>query len=84
MSRFIGILISTFVNIMSMLVLIYIVFSWVLNPYNKYRIMLEQFMNRFLDPIRRMMPSTGMFDFSPMILLLLLQFLETVAKSIFR
>lgn len=84
MSRFIGILISTFVNVMSMLVMIYIIFSWVLDPYNKYRMMLERLVNTFLDPIRRFMPRTGMIDFSPLIFLLLLQFMETVALSIFR
>ena len=84
MSRFIGILISTFVNLMSMLVMIYIIFSWVLDPYNKYRVMLERLVNTFLDPIRRFMPRTGMIDFSPLIFLLLLQFLETVARTVFR
>ena len=84
MSRFIGILISTFINVMSTLVMIYIVFSWVLDPYNKYRMMLERLVNTFLDPIRRFMPRTGMIDFSPLIFLLLLQFMETVATSIFR
>lgn len=84
MSRFIGILISTFTNVMSTLVMIYIVFSWVLDPYNKYRMMLERLVNTFLDPIRRFMPRTGMIDFSPLIFLLLLQFMETVATSIFR
>lgn len=84
MSRFIGILISTFTNVMSTLVMIYIVFSWVLDPYNKYRMMLERLVNTFLDPIRRFIPRTGMIDFSPLIFLLLLQFMETVATSIFR
>lgn len=69
---------------MSVLVMIYIIFSWVLDPYNKYRIMLERLVNTFLDPIRRFMPRTGMIDFSPLIFLLLLQFMETVALSIFR
>jgi YggT family protein len=69
---------------MSTLVMIYIVFSWVLDPYNKYRMMLERLVNTFLDPIRRFMPRTGMIDFSPLIFLLLLQFMETVATSIFR
>jgi YggT family protein len=64
--------------------MIYIVFSWVLDPYNKYRMMLERLVNTFLDPIRRFIPRTGMIDFSPLIFLLLLQFMETVATSIFR
>ena len=84
MSRFFGIFISSLVNIMSTLLLIYIVISWFVSPYNKYRAMLDRFMNTFLDPIRRIMPNTGMFDLSPIILMLLLQFVETIANMFFR
>ncbi len=84
MSRFFGIFISSLVNIMSTLLLIYIVISWFVSPYNKYRAILDRFMNTFLDPIRRIMPNTGMFDLSPIILMLLLQFVETIANMFFR
>ncbi|MHC1770875.1 MAG: YggT family protein [Flexilinea sp.] len=84
MSRFFGIFISTLVNIMSTLLLVYIVISWFVSPYNKYREMLDRFMNVFLNPIRRILPNTGMFDLSPIILMLLLQFIETIANMFFR
>lgn len=84
MSRFFGIFISSLVNVMSTLLLIYIIISWFVSPYNKYRAMLDRFMNTFLDPIRRIMPNTGMFDLSPIILMLLLQFVETIANMFFR
>ena len=83
MSNFFVILVSTFVNIMSALLLVYIVMSWFVPPYNRFRIFIDDLMNRFLDPIRRIMPRTGMIDFSPMILLLLLQFLERVVRMFF-
>ena len=41
-------------------------------------------MNVFLNPIRRILPNTGMFDLSPIILMLLLQFIETIANMFFR
>jgi YggT family protein len=37
-----------------------------------------------LDPIRRMMPSTGMIDFSPIVLLLLIRLVEILLVSIFQ
>ena len=83
MSRFLGLFISTLVNIMSTLLMVYIIVSWFVSPYNKYRAMLDRFMNTFLDPIRRIMPNTGMFDLSPIILMLVLQFVESAARWFF-
>ncbi|GAP41424.1 YggT family protein [Flexilinea flocculi] len=83
MSRFLELFISTLVNIMSTLLMVYIIVSWFVSPYNKYRAMLDRFMNTFLDPIRRIMPNTGMFDLSPIILMLILQFVESAARWFF-
>lgn len=83
MSRFLELFISTLVNIMSTLLMVYIIVSWFVSPYNKYRAMLDRFMNTFLDPIRRIMPNTGMFDLSPIILMLILQFIESASKWFF-
>jgi YggT family protein len=68
---------------MSTLLMVYIIVSWFVSPYNKYRAMLDRFMNTFLDPIRRIMPNTGMFDLSPIILMLILQFVESAARWFF-
>lgn len=83
MSRFLELFISTLVNIMSTLLMVYIIVSWFVSPYNKYRAMLDRFMKTFLDPIRRIMPNTGMFDLSPIILMLILQFVESAARWFF-
>jgi len=37
-----------------------------------------------LGPIRRILPSVGMFDFSPMVALLLLNFLQSLVVSTMR
>lgn len=36
-----------------------------------------------LGPLRRIIPAVGMFDFTPMIALLLLQFLQGLVVSVF-
>jgi YggT family protein len=68
---------------MQALLLVYIVMSWFVPPYNRFRMFVDDIVNRFLDPIRRIMPNTGMIDFSPFILMLLLQFLDSAVKSVF-
>jgi len=35
-----------------------------------------------LAPIRRILPSTGMFDFSPLVLIILLQVIEYILRSL--
>lgn len=83
MGRYIAIFFQTFVNIMSFLLLVYCVISWFVPPYNEFRMRLDNFMNMFLDPIRKVMPRFGMLDLSPMILLLLLQLVERLIMMIF-
>ena len=53
--------------------------SWInLNPYGKvYRFVFE-LTEPLMAPIRRLMPRTGMVDFSPMILMVLVIILERV------
>ncbi|HCE75231.1 MAG TPA: YggT family protein [Dehalococcoidia bacterium] len=36
-----------------------------------------------MGPIRRVLPRTGMFDFSPVVALILLHFLRVIARSLF-
>lgn len=83
MGTYIVLFVRTFVNIMNILVLIYCVVSWIVPPYNEWRMKLDSFMNTFLDPIRRILPNTGMIDLSPIILLLLLQLIEYIIAAIF-
>lgn len=35
-----------------------------------------------LSPIRRLLPRTGMFDFSPIVLIIVLQIVESVAQRL--
>lgn len=65
-------------------VYIYIIFarvicSWIrVNPYNKLYQFIFSMTEPALAPIRRIMPKTMMFDFSPMILMLLVIFLQRI------
>jgi len=63
-------------NILNFIILIDIVVSFFLSPYHPIRAALDRIVNPLLAPIRRILPQTGMFDFSPIVLVLILQLLE--------
>ena len=63
-------------NVLNLVILIDIVVSFFLSPYHPIRETLDRIVNPLLAPIRRILPQTGMFDFSPIVLILLLQLLE--------
>ncbi len=76
-------LILGFLHILSSfgLSLIYVLFfgailSWFNNNGNPLQIIAYQLTEPFLKPIRRILPSTGMLDFSPMVLVFILLFIN--------
>jgi len=58
--------------------------SFFLSPYHPVRETLDRIVAPFLNPIRRMMPATGMFDFSPLILIILVSLLSQILISFIR
>jgi YggT family protein len=56
--------------------------SFILPSYHPIREALDRIVNPFMNPIRSIMPQTGMFDFSPLILILLVDLLSRVIVSI--
>jgi len=63
-------------NILNLIILFDIVVSFFFSPYHPIRAALDRIVNPLLAPIRRLLPQTGMFDFSPIVLVLILQLLE--------
>ncbi len=60
------------------------ILSFFMPPYHPVREALDRIIAPFLNPIRRMMPSTGTLDFSPMILILLVWLAQAILTSILR
>jgi YggT family protein len=73
--------INLLVQVITILVLAKVILSYFMSPYHPIRETIDRLVNPFLEPIRRIMPSTGMIDFSPLILLVLLQLLRRVVLS---
>ncbi|NOK63023.1 MAG: YggT family protein [Chloroflexi bacterium AL-W] len=73
-----------FFYILSLAILCRVLLSWV-DPTGNMRItqMLRDMTEPILAPIRQVMPSMGMFDFSPIIAMLLLQALGRLVVMAF-
>lgn len=54
------------------------ILSYFMSPYEPIRQTIDRIVNPFLDPIRRLLPQTGMVDFSPLVLIILLYILDAI------
>lgn len=70
--------------ILSILVVAEVLLSYFLSPFHPIRTFLARVIGPLLNPIRRVVPPVMNLDFSPLILLLLLQAVEWVIVSILR
>lgn len=64
--------------LLTITIVIHALSSFVLSPWHPIRRTLDAFLEPMLRPIRRVVPTVGMFDFSPLVLLILVQLLETI------
>lgn len=64
-----------------LLVIVKVILSYFMDPYQPIRRTLDNLVEPMLAPIRRVVPLIGMFDFSPLILIILVQILSSVLKS---
>jgi YggT family protein len=71
-------IIQTIFQIFTLIIIVDAVVSFFLSPYHPFRQTLDRIVNPLLNPIRRIVPPLMNMDFSPIILLLLLQVIETL------
>ncbi len=75
-------IINTIANLLILIIVIDSVLSYFLSPYNPVRNALDRIVNHLLSPIRRVIPPLGMFDLSPLILIILIEVLSSILRSI--
>jgi len=83
--NFIGFLIflvQIVASIFSLLLIVDILLSYFLSPFNSVRMVLDRIVQPVLTPIRRIVPPLAMIDFSPVILLILIQLVENLLLGI--
>ncbi len=76
------ILIQTIANIITLVIIVDTLTSWVLSPFHPVRQALGRILQPIYAPIRKIIPPIGMMDFTPLILLLLVQVIEQIAISL--
>jgi YggT family protein len=74
--------IQLIVNGLTLVVFVDVLLSFVLNPFHPLRRALDSFVDPMLAPIRRVVPPAGGLDFSPAILLIVLQILGRVLVTL--
>jgi YggT family protein len=69
---------------LTLLILANIVMSFVLSPWHPLRRTLDSWVSPLLAPIRRVLPPVGMFDFSPLVMVILIQLAQEVLITVVR
>jgi len=75
-------LVSIISQLLILLVFIASILSFFMSPYHPVRETLDRLVNPMLAPIRRLVPTAGMMDFSPLILIVLIQLIASAAVNI--
>jgi YggT family protein len=65
--------INTLSQLLGLIVIIYVILSYFMDPYHPVRRGVSSIVEPMLAPIRRVVPPVGMLDFSPLILIVLIQ-----------
>lgn len=77
-------IITILANIITILVIVDTLLSWVLAPFHPIREALGRVLQPLYAPIRRVIPPMGMMDFTPLVLLILVQVVVQIAASLLR
>ena len=76
--RFVNIL----ANLIVLLVFVDVVVGYFLSPYHPFRQALDRIVGPMLAPIRRVVPLVGMFDLTPLILIILVEILSFLLTNL--
>ncbi len=69
-------------SVLFILVIVSVVLSYFMSPYHPVRAYLDRIVEPLLSPIRRVVPPVGMIDFSPLVLIILIQVIQTLLISL--
>jgi YggT family protein len=78
------IIITVVSQILVLLVFISVILSYFMDPYHPIRRGVDNIVGPMIDPIRRVVPPVGMLDFSPLVLILLIQLVRSLLVSLLR
>ncbi len=76
MINFLIVFVQTLGTVLFLVVIVKVVLSYFLSPFHPVRSTLDRIVEPLLSPIRRIVPPMGMIDFSPLVLIILIQVIE--------
>ena len=74
--------INTLSQLLVLIVIVSVILSYFMDPYHPVRRGVNGIVEPMLAPIRRVVPPVGMLDFSPLILIVLIQLASRVIISL--
>ena len=75
-------LIQTIRQIIYILVLLKIILSYFMDPFHPFRQSIDRLVDPLLKPIQQVVPTFGRFDFSPLILIFIVDILSRILLSL--
>lgn len=69
-------------QLLTLLVVVHVILSYFMSPYHPIRQYLDRLVEPMLRPIRRFIPLVGVLDFSPLILIIIIQILDAVVTAL--
>lgn len=69
-------------QVIYLLVLLKVILSYFMDPYHPFRQSIDRLVDPLLKPIRQVIPTMGRFDFSPIILIILVEVIAMIVKSL--
>ena len=65
-----------------LLVLLKVILSYFMDPYHPFRQSVDRLIDPLLKPIRQVIPTVGRFDFSPILLIIIVEVVAMIIKSL--
>lgn len=84
MNAFLIVFIQIVDQALSILIIGYVLISYFMSPYHPIRQTIEKIIDPLLAPIRQILPQTGMIDFSPLVLFILVQIVSALLLNFLR
>jgi YggT family protein len=75
-------LINLLARLLTLMVLAQAIMSYFVSPYHPIRQAVDRLLEPVYAPIRRILPQTGMIDFSPLVLIILVQVVAWLLVSV--
>jgi len=78
---YVVIFIRTLAQIYTFIVFLHIILSYFLSPFHPIREAIDRIVEPVLSPIRQRIPPVGMFDFSALVLIFLIQIVVSLVTN---